>query len=145
MKVSGKEIENILPHRTPFLFVDEVELQENGVINARRTFRPDEFFFAGHFPGYPVVPGVLLVETLAQAGGVGFKLADPERKGIFFLATVDKVKFRKQVRPGDTFEMEVETLRASLKLIKQRGVGRVGGEVAIEAEWLCIMGAEDIQ
>ena len=79
MKASGIEIEAILPHRAPFLFVDEAETLPDGSIRAERRFRPEEPFFAGHFPGYPVVPGVLLVETLAQAGGVGAILASRER------------------------------------------------------------------
>ncbi len=146
MKASGAEIEAILPHRAPFLFVDEAENLPDGSIRAKRLFRPEEPFFAGHFPGYPVVPGVLLVETLAQAGGVGAMLAARERAAgeqagsgdTFFLATVNNVKFRRQVRPGDLFEMEITTLRDSGKLIKQAGKGFVGGEPAVEAEWLCI-------
>ncbi|MBU1080444.1 MAG: 3-hydroxyacyl-ACP dehydratase FabZ [Spirochaetes bacterium] len=145
--MSGSEIESVLPHRAPFLFVDEVE-SSGGRIAAKRLFRPEEPFFAGHFPGYPVVPGVLLVETLAQAGGVGSMLAareaaretgSPPEPGLtFFLATVSNVKFRRQVRPGELFEMEIETLRASPRLIKQAGKGYVAGELAVEAEWLCI-------
>lgn len=144
MKASGSEIEAILPHRAPFLFVDEVETGEHGLITARHLFKPEEPFFAGHFPGYPVVPGVLLLETLAQAGGVGFKLVDPQAKGIFFFATANNVKFRRQVRPGDTFEMEIHTLRSSHSLLKQKGKGFVAGELAVEAEWLCIFGAEEL-
>ncbi len=153
MKASGPDIEAILPHRAPFLFVDEAENLPDGSIRARRLFRPEEPFFAGHFPGYPVVPGVLLVETLAQAGGVGMLLAAREAGAqrdssqsddtgeealTFFLATVNNVKFRRQVRPGELFEMEITTLRGSPRLIKQAGRGFVGGEVAVEAEWLCI-------
>ncbi len=142
MKASGAEIEEILPHRAPFLFVDSAETGEDGIIRARHLFKPDEFFFAGHFPDYPVVPGVILIETLAQAGGVGVNLQTGIR-GVYFLATVNNVKYRRQVRPGDLFEMEVTTLRGSPKLIKQAGKGYVGGELAVEAEWLCIAGSED--
>lgn len=142
MKASGAEIEAILPHRAPFLFVDSAEIGEDGIIKATHLFRPDEFFFAGHFPNYPVVPGVILIETLAQAGGVGVNLQTGIR-GIYFLATVSNVKYRRQVRPGELFEMEVTTLRGSPKLIKQAGKGYVGGELAVEAEWLCVAGSED--
>lgn len=144
MKVSGTDIEAILPHRAPFLFVDEAENLPDGSIRARHLFRPEEPFFAGHFPGYPVVPGVLLVETLAQAGGVGAMLTAREVGGTadagltFFLATVNNVKFRRQVRPGEVFDMEITTLRSSPRLIKQAGKGFVAGEIAVEAEWLCI-------
>ncbi len=137
MKISGTDIEAILPHRAPFLFVDEAENLADGTIKARHLFRPEEPFFAGHFPGYPVVPGVLLIETLAQAGGVGVKL-QTGIGGLFFLASINNVKYRRQVRPGDLFEMEIQTLRGSAKLIKQSGKGYVGGELAVEAEWLCI-------
>ncbi len=145
MKASGVEIEAILPHRAPFLFVDEAETLPDGSIRAERLFRPEEPFFAGHFPGYPVVPGVLLVETLAQAGGVGAILGAREaggeaRDALFFLASISNVKFRRQVRPGELFEMAITTLRDSGKIIKQSGTGSVGGELAVEAEWLCIAG-----
>lgn len=141
MKASGEEIKKILPHRDPFLFVDECEVLEDGTIAAKRQFKDTEPFFKGHFPDYPVVPGVILVETMAQAGGVGAKLANPGEGGLFFLAAVNNVKFRKQVRPNDVFEMKVTNLRVSSRLIKQQGIGYVNGEVAIESEWTCIVGA----
>lgn len=140
MKAVGEAIKNILPHRDPFLFVDECEVFEDGSIKARRQFKDSEPFFKGHFPDYPVVPGVILVETMAQAGGVGVKLGNPENTGLFFLAAVNNVKFRKQVRPNDVFEIEVTNLRVSPRIIKQKGMGYVNGELAIESEWTCIVG-----
>ena len=83
-----------------------------------------------------------VVETLAQAGGVGVKLQGITAAGTFFLASVGNVKFRRQVRPGDVFEMKIHNLRASARLIKQKGLGYVDGELAIEADWLCIVGEE---
>jgi 3-hydroxyacyl-[acyl-carrier-protein] dehydratase len=88
------------------------------------------------------VPGVILVETMAQAGGVGVKLQGISAAGTFFLAAINNVKFRRQVRPGDLFEMKIHNLRASARLIKQKGVGYVNGEEAVEADWLCIVGEE---
>ena len=138
------EIEGLLPHRTPFLFVDEILRADAGKIVARHVFTPEEFFFPGHFPGYPVVPGVILIETMAQSGGAGLR-----KQGIlggdalFFLASVDKVKFRRQVRPGEELRSEIENLRVSPKMIKQAGKAYVGEELAAEAEWLCLVGSRE--
>jgi 3-hydroxyacyl-[acyl-carrier-protein] dehydratase len=130
MFMSG-EIESLLPHRPPFLFVDEIVEASKEKIVAKRTFTESDFFFNGHFPEYPVVPGVILVETMAQAGGAGLrKLGIIGGSALFFLATVDKVKFRRQVRPGDTVRSEVENLRISPKMIKQNGMAFVGDELA---------------
>ena len=135
------EIEKLLPHREPFLFVDEVVEADDKKIIARHIFTEKEFFFAGHFPGYPVVPGVILVETMAQSGGAGLrKLGVLGDDALFFLATVDKVKFRRQVRPGDEVRCEIENLRVSPRMIKQSGKAFVGDEVAAEAEWMCLVG-----
>ncbi|MCQ2583153.1 MAG: 3-hydroxyacyl-ACP dehydratase FabZ [Treponema sp.] len=135
------DIQSLLPHRKPFLFVDEiVKADSNGII-ATRKFTDEEFFFKGHFPEYPVVPGVILVETMAQAGGAGLSLQKVFEEGsLFFLATVDKVKFRRQVRPNDTVRLEIQNLRVSPKMIKQKGTAYVGDEVAAEAEWMCLVG-----
>ncbi|MCL2373782.1 MAG: 3-hydroxyacyl-ACP dehydratase FabZ [Treponema sp.] len=136
------EIENLLPHRDPFLFVDAIVEASNEKISARRIFTEKEFFFAGHFPEYPVVPGVILVETMAQAGGAGLrKLGVMGGNSLFFLATIDKVKFRRQVRPGDEVRLEIENLRVSPKMIKQAGKAFVGDELAAEAEWMCLVGS----
>ena len=135
------EIESLLPHREPFLFVDEIIEASNEKIAARRIFSESEYFFKGHFPDYPVVPGVILVETMAQSGGAGLrKLGVLGEDSLFFFASVDKVKFRRQGRPGDEVRSEIENLRVSPKMIKQRGKAYVGDELAAEAEWLCLIG-----
>lgn len=137
-------IETLLPHRDPFLFVDTIDVTDEKSIVARHVFAPDEFFFKGHFPQYPVVPGVILVETMAQAGGAGLQKRGVMGQGaLFFLASVDKVKFRRQVRPGDEVRLEIENLRVSAKMIKQAGKAFVGDELAAEAEWLCLVGSAD--
>ncbi|MDR2029024.1 MAG: 3-hydroxyacyl-ACP dehydratase FabZ [Treponema sp.] len=138
--MSTNEIENLLPHREPFLFVDEIVSAEKEKIVARHVFTEGEFFFRGHFPQYPVVPGVILVETMAQSGGAGLrKMGLLGGDALFFLASVDKVKFRRQVRPGEELRSEIENLRVSSKMIKQAGKAYVGAEVAVEAEWLCLV------
>lgn len=136
-----KDIKSLLPHREPFLFVDEIlSADEKGSVCIKR-FTGDEFFFQGHFPQYPVVPGVLLVETMAQAGGAALSFQKVfSEDSLFFLATVDKVKFRNQVRPGDTLRLEIENLRVSATMIKQRGKAYVGDILATEAEWMCLVG-----
>ena len=142
------EIAKYLPHRRPFLFLDEVTTRPDGVITGSHCFTESEFFFSGHFPGFPVVPGVILVESMAQCGGAGLVKdgAIPYRYH-FFLATVKEAKFRRQVVPGDTVNYEVTTLRSTKKMLRQRGHCYVGGELAAEAEWMCIItpqGAEGV-
>jgi 3-hydroxyacyl-[acyl-carrier-protein] dehydratase len=137
----GNEIEALLPHRAPFLFVDEILSADEKNIVARHVFTEREFFFAGHFPEYPVVPGVILIETMAQSGGAGLrKTGVLGGDSLFFLASVDKVKFRRQVRPGEEVRCEIENLRVSSKMIKQAGKAYVGGDLAAEGEWLCLVG-----
>jgi 3-hydroxyacyl-[acyl-carrier-protein] dehydratase len=137
----SNEIEKLLPHRTPFLFVDEIISADNEKIVAKHIFTDKEFFFKGHFPEYPVVPGVILVETMAQSGGAGLRQAGVlGGDTLFFLGTVDKVKFRRQVRPGEEVRSEIVNLRVSARMIKQAGKAYVGGELAAEAEWMCLIG-----
>jgi len=137
------EIEQLLPHREPFLFVDEITQADEKKIIAKHVFTEKEFFFKGHFPEYPVVPGVILIETMAQSGGAGLrKLGILGDGALFFLASVDKVKFRRQVRPGDEVRSEVENLRVSPRMVKQSGKAFVGDELAAEAEWMCLVGSQ---
>ena len=140
------DIESLLPHRKPFLFVDTIEsFDENGCVCTRK-FTDEDFFFKGHFPEYPVVPGVILVETMAQAGGAALSYQKTFAEGsLFFLATVDKVKFRNQVRPGDTVRMEITNLRTSPRMVKQAGKAYVGDTLCAEAEWMCLVGNKDSQ
>ena len=138
------EIKKLLPHREPFLFVDSIEINDDGTYTGYRKFTENDFFFKGHFPDYPVVPGVILVETMAQCGGAGVGKAELIAPGqIFFFATAEKVKFRNQVRPGDTVRIEVENMRISKSMIKQSGKAYVGDNVAAEATWLCLLGSAD--
>ncbi len=133
------DIKEFLPHREPFLFVDRIESATEEQVIGHRRFTGKEFFFAGHFPGFPVVPGVILIETMAQCGGAGVKMVTGN-PGLFFLAAIEKAKFRHQVKPGDELRMVIRNLRISKKVLRQSGTAYVGEEVAVEAEWLCLIG-----
>jgi 3-hydroxyacyl-[acyl-carrier-protein] dehydratase len=131
-------IQAVLPHRYPFLLVDRVDSLSGEKIVARKMVSANEPFFQGHFPGNPIMPGVLIVEALAQAGAllaapqVGF---DPASDVIYFMA-IDKVKFRKPVVPGDALVLEVVPLRKGGAVWKFRGKAKVGDAVVVEAEFL---------
>jgi beta-hydroxyacyl-ACP dehydratase FabZ len=133
-----REIQRILPHRYPFLLVDHVDEIGPDRIVARKLVSRNEPHFEGHFPGNPVMPGVLIVEALAQAGAiyagrqVGF---DPTKQVIYFMA-IDKAKFRKPVVPGDVLHLEVVPLRKGGAIWRMRGEAKVGDVVVAEAEFL---------
>ena len=133
--LSAKEIQEIIPHRYPFCFVDTVEELEPGKrIVAYKNVTINEPFFQGHFPGEPVMPGVLIVEALAQAGAI-LSLREEEFQGkIGYLGGLNKVKFRRMVKPGDRLRLEVEMLKF------KRATAYVGDEIACECEITSIIG-----
>jgi 3-hydroxyacyl-[acyl-carrier-protein] dehydratase len=128
------QIKRMIPHRYPFLFVDKVtEIRENGLTGIKNV-SANEAYFQGHFPDYPVMPGVLQIEALAQASALlvvhKYKL---ENKPLYFMA-IDKVKFRSQVVPGDVLHLEVDMIRFGGKISKCKGRVLVNGKVSAEAE-----------
>lgn len=136
-------IQEFLPHREPFLFVDTIEQADEKTIIGTKQFQSNEFFFQGHFPGYPVVPGVLLVEAMAQCGGAGIRKAGLlDETAIYFLVTIEKARFRRQVFPGETVRFEIDNLRVTKQMLKQAGKAIVGDEVAAEAGWMALIKQE---
>ena len=127
-------IQNILPHRYPFLFVDRIiEVTEKKIIGIKNV-TIDEPFFQGHFPGYPIMPGVLIIEAMAQVGGVGaLNMKDNIGKLAYFLS-INNARFRKPVLPGDTLRIEVDLLKTKLSVMQVHGVAKVGVDIAAEAD-----------
>ena len=132
--------EDYLPHRDPFLFVTELRSVEPGQsASGSWQLTGDEAFFAGHFPGRPTLPGVLMVEALAQLGGVAV-LADPKFAGkLPLFGGIERARFRRQVVPGDTLELEVTLGRMSARAGKGTGRATVGGQEACRAELLFVL------
>jgi 3-hydroxyacyl-[acyl-carrier-protein] dehydratase len=133
------EIQNLLPHRYPFLLVDRViELEPEKKLVGFKNVTANEEFFNGHFPGHPVMPGVLILEALAQACALlAFKSVPMNPKEyVVYLMAIDGAKFRKPVVPGDRLTLTAEVLRHKASVWKQRGVATVDGQVVAEAEFL---------
>jgi 3-hydroxyacyl-[acyl-carrier-protein] dehydratase len=133
-------IREILPHRYPFLLVDRIEELETERVVGIKNVTVNEPFFAGHFPDYPVMPGVLIIEAMAQVAGVLVLSGIPDRKNkLVLLAGVDGAKFRKPVRPGDQLRIEMKVLRSRATMAKVSGTATVDDVVVAEAEILCVL------
>ena len=135
MKISKDNIKKYLPHRDPFLFIDEViDIDQNNQIHVRKYISPDEYFLDGHFPDNPIFPGVIIIEALGQASGIlGFVKMNktPDEGSIYVLAGVDKVRFRKRVRPGDTLDIY------STVLGEKRGIWKFDCRAELDKELVC--------
>ena len=131
------ELMQILPHRNSMLLLDEAWTDEAGVAHGRYRARGDEWFFDGHFPGNPVMPGVVQCEIIAQASCVLF--ADSIRGKTAYYAVIDKVRFRRMVRPGDTLEISSSLLRQKMNVYVVRGEARVEGELCASGEFSFII------
>ena len=126
------DIEAILPHREPFLMLDEiVELEPGRRVVARKYVADDDWYLSGHFPGNPIMPGVLIVEALAQAGAVGVLSEDENRGKLVLFGGIDKLRFRRIVRPGDTIELVCDLEQVRGPIGRGRGVARVDGEPVV--------------
>lgn len=135
-----KEIMEIIPHRYPFLLIDRVEKLEDNKIVAIKNVTMNEYFFQGHFPVEPVMPGVLIIEALAQAGAVAL-LSKEEFKGkIAYFGGINNAKFRKKVVPGDTLVLEVELTKIKSVAGIGKGIAYVNGKKAAEAELTFMIG-----
>ena len=141
MMMTINEIMKLLPHRYPMLLVDRIiELDPGKRIVGLKNVTANEQFFQGHFPGAPVMPGVLIIEAMAQCAGVLFLRDIPERDTkLFLFGGVDKARFRKPVVPGDQLRLECEVLQRRASTVRLRGSASVEGVVVAEAELLSVM------
>ena len=143
MILDTQGIKNILPHREPFLLVDEIlEMERCKRIVGIKHVRADEYYFRGHFPGTPIMPGVLIIEAMAQTGGLLLlqEIPDSDRVGkLLYFVAVDDARFRRPVLPGDDLRMEVEVLNWRGNFCKLAGKAMVEGQLAAEATLMCKM------
>jgi len=136
-----QEIKEVIPHRFPMLLLDRIEeLEEGKRIVAKKNVTVNEPFFQGHFPHEPVMPGVLIIEAMAQAGAVSLLSLEQFQGKTAYFGGIDKAKFRKKVTPGDTLMLEVELLKVKSSAGVGKGIARVDGKKVAEAELTFMIG-----
>ncbi|MDM8152474.1 3-hydroxyacyl-[acyl-carrier-protein] dehydratase [Priestia megaterium] len=136
-----EQIKEIIPHRYPFLLVDRIlEVEDGKKAVGLKNVSANEEFFNGHFPDYPVMPGVLIVEALAQVGAVAMLKKEENQGRLAFFAGIDNCRFKKQVRPGDQLRLEVEIVRARGSIGKGKGIATVDGELVCETDIMFALG-----
>ncbi len=140
--LDSRAILEILPHRYPFLLVDKiVELEPRRRIVGIKQVTINEYFFQGHFPDAPVMPGVLQIEALAQVGAIlALREFEDRSAKIPFFSGIEQARFRRPVVPGDTLTLEVTAIRIGTKVQKMRGEAKVDGQITAEAEIMCVIG-----
>lgn len=139
--IEAKEIQDILPHRFPFILVDRIlELEKSSRIVGIKNVTINEPFFQGHFPGRPIMPGVMIIEAMAQVAGVlAFKSVDDDRRQFVYFMGIDKAKFRKPVVPGDQIRFEVGVIQSRPPYWKMKAEAFVDGKLVCEAELMAML------
>lgn len=132
-------IEEAIPHRGPMLLVDEIVEQSENTIHCRKTFREDEYFFQGHYPDYPLVPGVILCEATMQAGAIMLSRFVEDGGGVPVATRMNDVKFKKMIRPGDTVDMQVELVERVSDAFFMKGKVTCEGKLAMRFDFACTL------
>ncbi len=135
------DIENAIPHRAPMLLVDEIVSQDEKTIHCKKTFSPDDFFVQGHFPDFPLVPGVILCETALQTGAILLADITPKTDAVPVATRLDNVKFKQMVRPGDTIDINCELKDVVSTAYFLTGKITVNGKLAARLDFACTVAA----
>jgi len=142
--MDNREIQGVLPHRYPFLLIDRIiELEPNTKAIGLKSVTINEPFFEGHFPGYPIMPGVLIVEAMAQVAGILAFRSGVKGNSVYFMS-IEKAKFRKPVVPGDQLRLEIKVLQSRNKVWKFSGEAFVDGKLVSEAEFTAMVSGQEL-